>query len=70
VEGAPVVRAGVRDVKELEEHQGGQRHGASVGEVAGAFDQAARERVVEHEERAYGHHEADEGYAGPTSFGE
>ena len=70
MEGAPVVRAGVRDVKELEEHQGGERHSARVGEVAGAFDQAARERVVEHEECARRHDQADEGYAGSTSFGE
>ena len=59
VEGAACVRPRVEHIEELKHHQRGEGHCLCVTHVAGAFDQSAGERSIEHEQRACCHNGAD-----------
>jgi membrane protein DedA with SNARE-associated domain len=47
--GASIVRSGVEDIEDLEQHQRRERHGLRVLQITAAVDEAARKRGVEHE---------------------
>ena len=64
-ERASLVRSRIEHVENLKQHQRRERHRLRVAQVAGALDEPAGQRRVEHEQRAGRHDHADEDDAAP-----